>query len=432
MHIPIKEQRPPDIKPKSRNPKFRDLEGKRFGFLIVVGYAGKSSWYCRCDCGVVCVYPSAYLTRGRNTHCGCQSPRGNYGKSMKRHGLSGTPEHSAWSSMIERCKDRRPKVRKYYLDKGITVCDRWADSVENFLSDMGPKPGPEYSLDRIDGSRGYSPENCRWATLSTQNRNRSISRFVEAFGERKTLVEWSEEFGIAHATIAARLNNGWSPDDALLRPVKPYTDHGAKNETITFKGKSLTLLQWAKELGIKSGTLSARRCQGWSVEKMLTTPTLCKTKPSPQLIRWRKDQYRVAMRQATPAWADTVAIWRFYNQCPEGHHVDHIVPLRNKYVCGLHVLANLQYLPKSENLRKFNKYEPHTTVPSQSQSNVPNLSGPSANQRGREGLQEDGSRPVYGQPSQTDHRTDNDKRRRLPATEAGRPGQFVQGTLGFA
>lgn len=92
---------------------------------------------------------------------------------MARHGLWGTPEYNAWSSMKARCRD--PKNRRYGA-RGITVCKRWNDSFLAFLEDMGPRPSPEHSLDRIDNDGNYEPDNCRWVTPEVQAQNRGTSR----------------------------------------------------------------------------------------------------------------------------------------------------------------------------------------------------------------------------------------------------------------
>lgn len=88
-----------------------------------------------------------------------------------RHGLSASPEYRAWASMWSRVSTTEPTKYAIYGGRGIRVCERWRDFL-NFVADMGMRPSPTHSLDRIDNDRGYEPGNCRWATRSEQNLNR--------------------------------------------------------------------------------------------------------------------------------------------------------------------------------------------------------------------------------------------------------------------
>lgn len=132
-----------------------------------------------------------------------------------RTGHSG--EYSSWSKMRRRCNEPSNNRYKDYGARGIKVCERWS-SFEVFLSDMGPKPSPLHSLDRIDTNGNYDPSNCRWATSKQQNNNRRDNVVLDVNGKRQTMTQWANETGIKVGTIWYRIKAGWSPSEAILTP----------------------------------------------------------------------------------------------------------------------------------------------------------------------------------------------------------------------
>ncbi len=138
------------------------------------------------------------------------SPRpGHHGESWHR-----SPEYNTWRCMRRRCDYPKHIDFHRYGGRGIRVCDRWL-KFENFLADMGRKPGPDYSLDRIDNERGYEPGNCRWVTSGQQARNRSTNRWFTIAGETLTLTDWVARYGARLVTVRGRLRRGWAIADAL-------------------------------------------------------------------------------------------------------------------------------------------------------------------------------------------------------------------------
>lgn len=138
---------------------------------------------------------------------------------MTTHGSSDTAEHVAWCHMKSRCYDKNNVQWDDWGGRGIVVCDRWRDSFDLFLLDMGVKPSPEHTLDRIENDGNYEPGNCRWATRIEQNRNRRSVRMLEWDGNVRCITEWSIILGIKFRTLMHRLALGWSVERVLTEPV---------------------------------------------------------------------------------------------------------------------------------------------------------------------------------------------------------------------
>jgi len=128
-------------------------------------------------------------------------------------------EYTSWRSMKRRCKDPLYFCSHRYIEKGISFEPAW-ESFESFFLDMGPKPATNYTLDRIDPNRGYTKDNCRWATPKEQARNISTNRLLNYRGESKPMAAWAEEFGIHPRTLKNRLDSGWDLEKAFTSPVK--------------------------------------------------------------------------------------------------------------------------------------------------------------------------------------------------------------------
>ena len=178
--------------------------------------------------------------------------------TVEWHRKSRTPEYRVWCSMKARCNDPKHKAYKRYGGRGLAVCDQWLYSFENFLADMGKRPSPEHSLDRIDNDLGYSPNNCRWATRLEQANNQSTNRRITFNGKTQTVTEWAREMGLTEGMLRSRLDLGWSVERSLTEK-KRYD--GLK-----------TLAEYAREVGLPESTLSNRLKRGWSLEKAISLP----------------------------------------------------------------------------------------------------------------------------------------------------------------
>jgi lambda repressor-like predicted transcriptional regulator len=169
------------------------------------------------------------------------------------HGKSYTSEYDIWAGMIQRCSNPNNCNYPDYGGKGIRVCVRWDNSFEAFYADMGPRPSSEHSLDRYPDYNGhYMPSNCRWATRTEQNNNRSDNVFYNYKGETYSIKQLSIVFNINEDTLATRLRRGLSVDEAISRPI------GAHSKD--------TLTQLAKDVGINYKTLTTRLRRGYSIE----------------------------------------------------------------------------------------------------------------------------------------------------------------------
>jgi hypothetical protein len=170
-----------------------DISGKRFGRLVVQDWAGSSRWRCLCDCGKETLVLTANLNRGNTTSCGCIR-NAIASKRNTTHGLSNTHVYKTWLSMRRRCREVSNAAYKDYGAKGIDVIDRWFDSVEEFVKDVGHPPTPEHTLDRINNLKGYQPDNVRWATSTEQARNRGMCVQIDFQGHHfdsvSHFVEW--------------------------------------------------------------------------------------------------------------------------------------------------------------------------------------------------------------------------------------------------
>ena len=196
---------------------FIDLTGKQFGKLTVINRAGTDHckhviWNCICDCGNKKILRSNNLRSHHQQSCGCETSN-ILSKLSKKHGhntdFNGkSSTYNSWDNMNQRC--RNPKNTNYprYGAKGITVCERWMgiNGFVNFLSDMGEKPTPKHSIDRIDTNKGYYPENCRWATRKEQHRNKNNNIWYEYNGERLILTDWSKKLKTSSNSLKEHIN----------------------------------------------------------------------------------------------------------------------------------------------------------------------------------------------------------------------------------
>jgi len=209
-----------------------DIGGLKFGRWTAISRAktasGKGGWLCRCECGTERVVMRTTLTKGGSQSCGCRVKEVLAAKQY-RHGWSGQPTHNIWLTMRQRCHNPNSRSYAQYGARGIYVCDRWRESFEAFLADMGPQPSPDHSIDRIDCDGPYSPQNCRWATKKTQANNCRRNRVLAYGGKTQTVAQWADELGVSPFTLYQRLSHGWSTEETLTRPIGPNGKRGPRS-----------------------------------------------------------------------------------------------------------------------------------------------------------------------------------------------------------
>lgn len=217
--------------------KLIDLSGKTFGHLKVISRLnsenGTTYWSCECICGKITRASRNNLQSGGHTSCGCVN-KIRIGNLNKLHGESSrkiSKEYRTWIHMNGRCYTPTDHKYKNYGARGITVCDRWRASYENFLADMGRAPSPKHSLDRKENNGNYEPGNCRWTTNKTQANNKRNNLRLEYNGELKTLTEWCDQFGVIYTSAQRRRKSGKSFEEIFF---VPYNQSNRKMGVDTF------------------------------------------------------------------------------------------------------------------------------------------------------------------------------------------------------
>ena len=218
----------------------KNMIGVRVGRLIVVspiapdyskkwGEGRRWQWLCKCDCGKEVKVFANNLVRSHTTSCGCYN-REQLNKSVTTHGLGHTVEYHRWFAMTSRCHDPNHVAYRHYSKNGRTVCERWRNSFEAFLEDVGVKPDG-LTLERGNNSEGYHCGRCQecinnnwvrnghWDTWAAQSRNKSNNRYFEHNGESLVARDWADRYGLDKDVVNSRLFNGWSVEKVINTPI---------------------------------------------------------------------------------------------------------------------------------------------------------------------------------------------------------------------
>lgn len=200
-----------------------DLRGQKYGRLTPIKYDRtenkRAYWICKCDCGNLISVATNNLRNGHTKSCGCYAHEERV-KNATKHEMTGTRLYRIWANMITRATNPKYIEADRYSGRGITVCDEWRNSSNVFFEwALNHGYSDDLSLDRIDNSKGYYPENCRFTDFKTQCRNRDSNLIIEFHGEKKPLIEWSEILGIDYKKLHNRIKkHKWDIERAFTTP----------------------------------------------------------------------------------------------------------------------------------------------------------------------------------------------------------------------
>ena len=183
----------------------------KYNKLTVIQSLGKSAdghrlWECVCDCGNKRIDYASKITTGRTKHCK-ECSRKETANKVKTHGMKDSSEYSSWIAMKGRCLNKNHKDYVNYGGKGITICQEWIDSFEEFYKYIGKKQKGQ-SIDRIDNTNGYEPGNVRWANNSQQQRNKQNSLWVLWNDQKTHIMDIAKELGISKGAAHLRWKRG--------------------------------------------------------------------------------------------------------------------------------------------------------------------------------------------------------------------------------
>ena len=214
------------------NGRTKDLTGQRFGRLVVREYIGSKDkgamWLCDCDCGKEKIMSSKNILTNKVRSCGCLKEKG-FTKGDVVKGACGNRLYKVYKSMIHRCYYPNEREYKHYGGKGVRVCNEWLNdfySFERWALENGydiNAPFGKCTLDRIDVNGNYEPSNCRWVNIKTQLNNTTFNVKITANGKTMTIAEWARELGVNVNTLYSRCRRRWSDERIINTPVGKYT-----------------------------------------------------------------------------------------------------------------------------------------------------------------------------------------------------------------
>ena len=262
---------------------FLDLLGQRFGRLTAIercefpNLRPKWRWRCLCDCGNEVFVSTTDLNSGHTLSCGCLRKE-RISESHTTHGFSKTKLYRVWKGISCRCENQNQKSFKSYGGRGIQMCETWRKSFPEFRRwalENGYEEG--LSIERIDVDGDYCPENCTWISMKEQAQNKRNTVYVDVNGESVAACKIANESGSDPRLVSRRLRDGWDVDKAIS------TQKILREVTITAFGETRSLSDWSETSGIPTSVIRKRISElGWNPEEAVTSdvrPTVALNPP---------------------------------------------------------------------------------------------------------------------------------------------------------
>lgn len=249
----------------------KDLAGCTFGHWSVLRRGARERhWLCRCTCGKEKEVLSSNLTGRKSESCGCVRDIAT-GQRATRHGYARakkSAEYRIWVGIITRCENTNNPSFPKYGGRGIAVCARWRGSFELFLADMGPRPSPKHSIDRIDNNGNYEPGNCRWATNREQSCNTRRNVRLTHGGETMVQSDWAARLRIGHSALRERIKR-WGVEAGLSTAKLP---NGTRKSNQCKRGHELTVSAGGTKRCLECNRNKTRRYRERQAAQRTTSP----------------------------------------------------------------------------------------------------------------------------------------------------------------
>lgn len=243
--------------------------GKEYGRLSIIKEVeqkkNRRRFLCQCDCGNIKTIDLSKLRTGNTKSCGCLQSESR-SISSRTHGLCHHPLYSVWASMKARCYNKNLPTYHCYGGRQIAICEEWLEFVPFYEWAMGHGYRKGLTIERVENSGNYEPDNCTWIPPEQQARNKRTNKIITYNGKSMLLIDWGKETGLGIVVLCKRFLRGWSVEKALNTPLQN------NSRLITYKNKAMSLAQWAKKLEIGYKTLQKKLLLGWSIKKAFEEP----------------------------------------------------------------------------------------------------------------------------------------------------------------